>query len=571
MSEITEKTAPPSALSAPPGSEGMPPASTTVREVPSESAKKLSKAALKKLQPKPASKNIRDNIEDEAKAKAVKKPRKKGTLYYAIPSNLAREIRLLGYEFSAKRILLTYVLIIGIMVGVGLAFKLPFGWIIPLVVAGLLFAPKIVRNSYRNRFERQRLSDVNVYIEQVLYAFKNSQKILTSLEDVRVLFPGDSPMLAAIDEAIHVITDPNAVGAEDIAEVKALALIEARYDNDHVRSTHRFMLKVESVGGNFDSSIDLLLNGRAMWENRVHDLQDQRGQRRSQILGSVVASAALCGLMLYILPSEVSIADSVMVQAANTFMIIIFTAIYLKADTKLSSDLLRSRTSYDDARLLREYNKFITYDPQAGMRTSMKFSIIPVVIIALGVFVFHNTWVIVAGVVLLPIMMFQHLLGHKLLSKRLRREIGVAFPQWLLELALLLQSDNVQVGMFKTIDTALPIMRPELEKLRERLLADPASSEPFLLFFKDFDMPEVTTSMQMLYSLSIGSGGEAEEQIANIVERNNKILDRAEQASNRDSLAGLQLLFMLPVLLGGLVLMVSMTAFLLGFVTSMGL
>lgn len=513
---------------------------------------------------------LRDN-EPKQKVRKPAKPKKRGAFYYAMPWNLSREIRLLGYGFSAKRIVSIYALIIGIMVGVGLAFKLPLVWMIPIVIAGLWFAPTIVRNSYRNKFERQRFSDVNVYIEQMLYAFKNSQKVLTSLEDVKVLFRPGTAMREAIDEAIVVITDPTAVGRNESAERRALDLLEARYPNDYVRSLHRFMLKVESIGGDFDSSIELLLSNRAMWENRVHKLQDQRRQKRSQILGSVGASAALCLLMLYILPADVDISAMTPVRIANVLMVIIFTRIYLAADTRLSSDLLRSQSYGDDQKLLKDYERYVNYDAKAGFKASLMFAILPVLVMAAGWFVFENAWVTIAGAALLPVMLFQHTLGQKLLGKRLRREIGVAFPQWLMELALLLQADNVQVAIFKTVDTALPVLRPELRIMRDKLLADPASSEPFMDFFGHFQMPEITTSMQMLYSLSIGGGGDADEQVSNIVKRNNIILDRAEQMQNDNSLSSLYTLFLLPVLLGGVVLMVDMSMFLLTFISNMGL
>jgi Flp pilus assembly protein TadB len=252
-------------------------------------------------------------------------------------------------------------------------------------------------------------------------------------------------------------------------------------------------------------------------------------------------------------------------------MIVVFVRIYLAADTKLSSDLLRSTSQRDDQKLLTEYERYIHYDPRKGLRHSLLYAILPILTIIAGALILHNTWVIVAGVALLPVMLLQHVLGHTLLRRRLKREISVAFPQWLMELALLLQSDNVQVAIFKTVDTALPVMRPELRKLRERLLADPASPAPFLEFFENFRMPEITTSMQMLYSLSIGSGGDSDQQIANIVKRNNTILDRAEDMRNDDSMSGLYTLFLLPVLLGGCVLMVDMTMFLMSFIANIGI
>lgn len=529
------------------------------------------KLATKPAEKKSAATTKRTKKSAEKPRQTPAKPKKRSALYLAMPWNLRREINTLGYGFSAKRIALVYLAIIGLMVAVGLVFKLPGGWLVPVIVAGLWFAPTLVRNSYRNKYERQRFADVNVYIEQALYAFKNSQKVLETLTDVRMLFAKDSAMGEAIDEAISIIVDPTAVPVGVNAKEVALEAIEKRYPNDYVRSLHRFMLKVESIGGNFDTSIELLLGNRAMWENRVYRLQDQRKQKRSQILGSVAASSLLCALMLYILPAEVDISGMTPVRIANVFMIIMFTRIYLSADTKLSSDLLRSQSYDDDTKLLKDYERYMAYDAARGMKMSLIFSLLPLAIIAAGVLVFANAWVTGVGAVLLVPMLLQHKLGHNLLGRRLRSEVSVAFPQWLMELALLLQADNVQVALFKTVDTALPVMRPELERLRDRLMENPAASEPFMEFFGHFQMPEVTTSMQMLYSLSIGTGGEASAQIANIVQRNNVILDRAEQLRNDDSLSGLYTLFLLPVLLGGAVLMVDMTMFLLAFMSNIGI
>ena len=490
-----------------------------------------------------------------------------GALYYALPWNLQREIGQLGYAFSTTKIFMIYGIVVFIMVLLGLFLQLSIPGLIPLVLAGLLFAPKMVRNSYKNKWEKKRFSDVNVYIEQMLYAFKNSQRILTSLQDVAILFP-QGAMREVIDDAIEMISNPSQVGSHENAEEKALGLIAARYPNRYIDQLHRFMLKVEGIGGNFDSSVKLLLDSRQMWENRMLKLQDKRRAKRTEILMSCAVAMGLCVAMLYILPSGVEIGINPLVQVTNVVFIILLFMIFLKADTKLAANMLNTGKNMNNDKLVDDYWRYVKYDPQKALKTSIKFSIIPIVILVLG-FIFKNGWVMGFGGVLLPIMLCQHILGHKLLEKRLKREIGQAFPQWLMELALLLQTDNVQVSIFKTVDTALPVLRPELEILRDKLEANPDSSEPFMQFFYKFSMPEITTSMQMLYSLSVGSGGDPSEQIANIVQRNNIILDRAEDMANEDSRAGLYTLFLAPVMLGAVVLMVDMTVFLMAFMQNM--
>lgn len=525
---------------------------------------KLRKDQRKSVSKKPSTKKAQ-----QKKAKPKQRKEKRSFLYYAMPWNLKTEIGILGYAFGTKQILMVYGTIIGIMVLLGYLFRLPVSWQVPILLAGVLFAPTVVRNIYKNKYEGQRFSDVNVYIEQMLYAFENSHKILTALQDVRELFPNGA-MRTIIQEAIYLISASAIDDATVDVEEQALHLIEARYPNQHVKSLHRFLLKVERIGGDFSASTKLLLENRTMWENRMHKLQDKRKKKKQEILGSCACSILLCMAMLYILPSDVDISSMFAVRLANVFCVVSMVAIYLKGDTKLCSNLITPKKERAEDVVTRDYYKFLKYDPRKEFKTSLIFTIVPLLVILISWFGFHNKWGVLVGVILVPLMMTQHIWGHALLQLRLKREITIAFPQWMMELALLLQTENVQVAIFQTVDTALPILKPELQKLREALLERPNDREPFLDFFAAFGLPEITTSMQTLYSLSIGGGGDAQTQISNIVRRNNIILDRAEDMANDDSLAGLYTLFLMPVLVGSVVLMVDMTCFLLSFMSNMG-
>ena len=509
-----------------------------------------------------------DVPEATVKKKKQKKPKKKGVFYYAMPWNLVKELRDFGYELSTQKIVMIYIVSVVVGIVFGKLFKLPNTWLIVVILPCLLFAPTLVRNSYKNKHEFKRFLDVNVYIEQMLYAFKNSQKILMALQDVSELFQ-DGPMKEVIDQAIAVIQSPQGFDGKNVEE-EALKVIEARYPNKYIKQLHRFMLKVENIGGDFDSSIQLLLSNRTMWENRTYKLQDVRKSKKTEVLISCISAVALCIMMLYILPSDVDISKMALVRLGNVITIIASFGIYIKADSKLATDLVNPKKERSDKEVLKDYEKFIHYDAKKERKKSIIWSIAPAIFLIFGIIVKNKICIGVAAVFLI-IMLCQHSLGHSMLEKRLKREINEAFPQWLMELALLLQGDTVQVSILKTVDNALPVMKPELRKFKEALDAAPESSEPFLNFFYDFHIPEITTSMQMLYSLSAGTGGDADEQITNIVNRNNIILDRAEEQANQNSLASLNLLFLMPVVVGGAVLMLDMTMFLIQFMSVMSI
>lgn len=492
---------------------------------------------------------------------------KHNVFYYVLPWNLQKEIALYGYSFSTQQILKIYAIVAVLALVLGKLFQFTGLWYIPLVVIGLLFTPKLIRNQYRDRYEYTRFSDVNLYIEQMLYAFKNTGRVLTSLHDVLILFPEGSAMRQVIEEACATIERPNA-DKEGDGEKDGLAVIEKRYPNEHVKQLHTFMIRAEHIGGTFESSIDLLLKDRVRWENRVQRLRGKQKAKLSQIRMSCIIAVGICVALLYILPETVDLAGNMVVRIVNIIMTFVSLVIYLKADSKLSVDLIAPKQQMKLSEMAKSYNKYTKYNPKLAVTKSILYSIVPLIVTAIGFFI-QNKFMLIGGALISCVMLMQHKIGHNLLGKRLRKEISLAFPQWLMELALLLQSNNVQVSILESMHDAVPIMRLELEKFQKGIMAHPDSSEPFLNFFSDFDMPEVTTSMQMLYSLSAGSGGDASEQITNIIDRNGIIADRAEEMADDDSMASMEMMFLAPVMVGGFAMLINMTVFLLLFMQNM--
>ena len=129
-----------------------------------------------------------------------------------------------------------------------------------------------------------------------------------------------------------------------------------------------------------------------------------------------------------------------------------------------------------------------------------------------------------------------------------------------------MQSNNVHVSIFLTINDDTPaILKPELEKLRDAITEDPNSNQPFLDFFKEFDLPEVSSAMKMIYSISKGTGADKADQIEDIVDGNIQAMDRAQQIINEDSLSGLDTLFWMPFLTAGSLIFCYLMVYLIAF------
>lgn len=165
----------------------------------------------------------------------------------------------------------------------------------------------------------------------------------------------------------------------------------------------------------------------------------------------------------------------------------------------------------------------------------------------------------------------QHKIGYRLAYDRVVREINRVFPAWLMEMALLLQGNNVQVSIEKTIETAPAVLKTDLQRLSDSLKRTPDALEPYLEFLGMFRLSSVLSSMKMLYAISESGSGDAQSQIQILLQRNSKMMDKSEKLTNEKSLAGINGIFYLPQVTVSFQTMVNMVVFMLVFLGQMKL
>lgn len=486
--------------------------------------------------------------------------------YYLKPKNMMGEITGYGYVFNMQKTLLTYLVYTVGSVILGILFRLDIPYIAALVLIGFLFLPKLIVSTYKNMYEQRRFIDCNVYMEQLLYSFRKSKKIVTSLKDIKIQFK-NGPMYDLIDKAEkHILTTYN---SEEDVELEALRMIEENYQCVKLKTIHRFLLKVENLGGTFDSTIELLLTDRSMWEQRQIHLQQEKKKKRSLVISSIVMSVILCLVFVKLLPAEMDISKHPLVQLMTVVMWFLDCIVYVRADSKLSSDWLQMKEINKPEESLRKYNKIMNYDNKKEFKKSCIYAAVTALIGLISFFA-GLKWIAVIFFILSVIMLFQHKIDYRLAKKSLIQEIERKFPQWLMEMSLLLQSDSVQVSLYKSFDHAPEVLKPELEKMYLKLQNNPTAVEPYLEFMDEFDIKSIQSAMKMLYSLSAGTGGNSEAQIEDIIRRNNVMLDDVEKTTNEKSMASLYILFAMPLLIGGAKLLVDMTIFFYASFSLMG-
>lgn len=441
-------------------------------------------------------------------------------------NRLSDELKKYGYVFSVKRTIVLLAVSIVTAIGVALFLRLK-GWYLGCFISFVIaFLPLFIRNAYKNRYEQQRFSDANTYIEQFLYSFQKSGKIVTTLGDVGQLFVSGM-MHDAIEECLDYIEHAY---NDDEPERNGLKIIEDKYPADQIQSIHHFALMVERDGGEYDESVLVLLEARRLWAARVYDLLKEKKTQRINIIISIMVSLFLCSMIYMItLRMNFALANYKITQIVTMLVLMVDYFILYMADKKLCVDVLYKKKE-DEKRYLDTYNRINAYDESK----------------------------------------FFDRLGKRTAIKSMTRKIEREYPKWLLEVALLLQSENVAVAIFKSCETAPMVLQPYLRELVARIQREPDSMLPYNDFLKDYQLPEVHSAMKMLYSISEGTGGSATSQIAEMLKQNEKLLDKAEKLKNDDVLAGLYALFLAPQITAGCKLMVDMMVLLVLYLGRMG-
>lgn len=491
---------------------------------------------------------------------------KHGTLYYLSPKHMNEEIATYGYHITGQRAVAIYLLVVAVMSGVGYLFGLHLPNIICLAIAGILGTPLIILYAYRKKYEQLKFAEVNIYIEQVLREFKNSPVILTTLQAVQKLFE-EGQMKDAIDAAVNHIVYAN-YSSRNIQE-EALQIIEQRYDCYRLKQVHRFMLKAEEIGGDQKESINILLKDRKQWKERIEKFSVKVKDSST----SSYISIAMCIIICLICTSILStggldgIKSLALYQWSTTAVLILFFFIYLKINKTAIIDLLKRSRKKSDEKIIEEYKHIISYNSGEEMRKGIIKAAIPSALVVVF-FILHLKIASIICFVMALYFLCDKQLGHKMDVKEIAQEIQREYPQWLMEMALLLQTDNVQVSIKKTQNSVPASIRTAVDQLIEELEEHPESKEPYQKFLGQFRTTEIQTSMTALYAISIGSGGDIQDQINDIVDTISDMTDSAEAVENDIKMAGFSTLFLLPMIPSSMKLLVD--ALLIGwqFMTS---
>lgn len=506
-----------------------------------------------------------DEKEKNKKMKKTARKKKKVRLRELLnPGNLRKEIDSYGYEFSMGKYSLLMAVVCASVAVMGKVFFLEWECTLIISMLFLVLLPGIILDAYRNMYEHKRFLDMADYMEQLLYSFQNSQKILTALKDTASL-----PFRGKMKETVKKAADYIEAGQAQEGKLyqEAFAIIEEEYPNRRISAIHKYLLSAEKNGGDNTDSVELLLKDKNIWTDNVLILQEERKSKRNLVFAALLLTVAFGAVFQGVyrgMPPEYGILGSVTMQAAATVFLMLNIWIFRKANKEITKSWADNDKEPKEEQYIRYYHSVMEYDEKKERKLSRKLGIPALIITGILFLAGFKTAEVIAAIIAV-FLLNQHKIGYRISYNRVVKEINRAFPQWLMQMALLLQTNNVRRAVSESVEDAPAILRPALQELSEKFKTEPDSPELFTGFLGKFELSSIQSAMQMLYSISSLGSGEVRTQIRTLIERNTSLLDKAEKARNEEKLTKIVTLFYVPQLTLSAYLMTGMVMFILMF------
>lgn len=498
----------------------------------------------------------------------MKKRRKKEKIWWLLnPRHLQQQIDEYGYYFSMGNYVLSLVISFAGVFVCGMVFSLRWYLAAAVIVFWMILLPGMILDGYKNMYEHKKFLEAADYMEQILYSFKMEGKILASLRDTARLFSAGR-MHLAINETIAYIE--NGVYERDLYQ-EAFARIEMQYPGRRMAAIHKFLCLIEKNGGDYSNGINLLLEDKALWVENVLLLQEEKKRGRTRVIIALVITMILAAVFHGVyrsMPKNYAIVNNPVTQIGTTMYLMLNILVFRKANRELAGSWLE-RESVSDEEKAAYYWKIVTEEDN---RRDWKKSLLWAVPFFLGACFCQWKGHIYGAITLIVIGIFlenQHRIAYRISYNWLVKEINLRFPQWLMEMALLLQGNNVQVAIAKTVSGAPAVLQQELEEMVKKLKEQPESMKPYMEFLEQFQLSYVQSAMKMLYAISESGTGDSQEQIQIMVRRNEKLLDQAEKILNERKLAGINAVGYFPQITISFQMMINMMVFMIVFFTKM--
>lgn len=472
--------------------------------------------------------------------------------YYKF-STLKHKINKMGFDITPKSVML-YVLFTALLsIFVGTIIKLTPIFSLVVVLVFILTTPFIFIYRYKFNYERNRFNELVDYMQRLIYAYQKSGKIYTALLDVKEVASRD--IKHEIDMMIQFIDE--GVAKKNLYK-EAFEIIESHYKCSRLNTLHAYLIDAEMNGGEGEETLGILLEDIREWSIRTLEYTSERSAIKSKVLISIVLGVITIIASLYMVPAEYTgqMMTTMLYQIGTTIALSLYILLYLYVIKNLAVSYLDAEL--DDAELyMRAVNRVEKFDKQKIIKKSAI-----IVTLAIGfcvlAYILNFSMLMIPIVGMFGIVLYQPIMTHNTDKKRIVKEINKAFPIWIRNLVLLLQTNNVGMSIQKSLLTCPYTMRPHVEKLLHKIDEDPVTDRPFLEFCQEYDLPDIKTTMSFLYYLSNFGSDEMIGQLDYIIKQNAYLTVSEEKIRNSDSLSMMSMLILAPMLVSMMKLMLDM-------------
>ena len=504
----------------------------------------------------------------EQKRKMNKKNREK---IFSIQA-LKTEINGYGFSYSIKDYAVTLLFVIAALVGAGIFYSLKIPFLAVILLSFIVMMPGMITTQFKYIYEQKKFTDAVDYMEYMLYEFKKKPKILYALRAAEDSCTGD--IKKRIKKAIDYIE--NGVYRNNLYK-EAFYFIEEGYDCEHMAVIHQFLMKIEAEGGEYQDSLNIILDDVKSWTERTYEFQKEKANIKQKVLITIILSLIMCAILTKVSAQVYDITGSMLYQSVTTGLLIAFIILFASVQKKLSGSWLIGDAT-PRKKMFQQYALALAGDVKTLRQKELPNAIIYA---ALGLlFLFGGGLFPVIsqfknlGYLLIIFAGFTYFIKPssdiKAAKNNTIKEINKEFPSWFRNLAINLQKETVHVSIKQSLKDAPLVLKPSLISLIKELDDDPVTMKPYINFLSTFELPDISSAMKMLYSLNEAGQDEVVTQINTLVSRNNQLLEKSERLKNSDSIAITGYLVVLPMVFSLVKMIVDMALILVGFMGSVG-
>lgn len=442
------------------------------------------------------------------------------------PLHTTEALQRIGEEFDRKKAMLFYTTVILIAIILGLLFEVHFIFIVGIAIVYVLCVPQLLFNHSKFAYETRRFNDINSYMSQMAQSFIYTHDIIESLKETSTCF-SNGRMADTLNFAFDIIEH----GKTNIkqAEKDALKYIESRYGCEKLQNLHRFFVSAEELGGECQKEFEILENMRIAWQGVIESGRIKRYWERNIGVCLFILFLGVAVMMLHIMrDSNLDIMGLLATQIVDSILLMGFVLYFVFMDNRLNKSLLTSPVSMKEGQAKAYYEYLKHYDAKQEWAKYSMISILSICASSLLLYL-SPSWMTLAFVIVLVFVGCNiHTIIHIMAVNTMKKEIAKAFPKWLFDIMLLLQRESVEGSFEKSLETAPPVLKPEIIRINEMLTRKPHDPDAYMSFLRDFGDQGINEIMHKLYSLAVGANRDA-EVLDVVMEKNIKSLEKAER------------------------------------------